>query len=75
MANDTRIFLTLNSRYGAAIVETFDLGLLRPGLPCTDLPCENKVSNNELFLPYWSFSARTVFPLQIQSVALLSSIY
>lgn len=62
-------FSTPNLRCGTTIVETFDLGLLRPlGLPCTDPPTKDKVEDNELFLPSWSFPARRVFPLQILSL-------
>lgn len=65
MANDTRISL-LNLSCGTAIVETFDLGPLRLGLPCTDPPWKNKVADDEFFL---------LFLLQIESVTLLSNIY
>lgn len=66
MTNDTRISLILNLSHGTAIVETFDLGLVRLGVPCTDSLWKNRVAGNELLL---------LVLLQIQSVTWLSNIY
>lgn len=67
-------FCAPNLRCGTTIVESFGLGLLRPslGLPCTDPPCEDKVEDNELFLPSWSFPARRFSHFKFYHLAIKS---
>lgn len=55
---------------------SLDFGILRAlVLPCTDPFCKKKVADNGFILSHWSFPARSVFPLQIQSFTWLSNIY